>query len=175
MIEALGTLLILSFVTMGTMTLFRVGDKTQRDARFYADAQTNAREAIRTMLRTLRHGYAVQTADATWGGSQTSNASSQIIVTAPHSGSGTDHIRFYLTGTTLYSQNGTATATATATGVQSITFDYYKYDYSAGRSQLSSGSYGTATEVGITLVLKSGTVTTTEAAYVELRNATMGL
>src|SRR6266496_722745 len=59
-LEVLGAFMILAFVTLATVKLYRVGDGQQRTARNYTNAQVNNREAVRRILRTLRHGYAIQ-------------------------------------------------------------------------------------------------------------------
>lgn len=183
LVEALGAMLILTFVILGTLQLYQVGDKQQRTARNYSNAQTSNREAIRRMLRSLRHGFAVQMNDSSFTGSPVSSTATQVIVTVPHAVSGTDHVRFYLSGSTLFGQNGGAAAIAVATDIQSVAFTYYKTTQTFSGTTYTdvSGSPATATEVQIQLVSSSGGTasatgaTSTETAYVELRNATLGL
>lgn len=194
LVELVATFAILAFVTLGTVQLYRVGDAQQRQARFYSDAQSANREAMRRMLRTIRHGFGVETAGSiAFNGASTNpvTGSDQIVVTVPQpndsAGTGRDHIRFYLSGSsgnyTLYVQRSddTNAGISLATGVQSLTFTYYKTTNSstgASTSILNSG-YSAATEVSIQLVTKSGgTVagkSSTETGYVGLRNSNLGL
>jgi len=194
LIEAVGSMLILAFVTLGTVQLYRVGDKQQRTARNYTNAQTQNREAVRRMVRTIRHAYGVQMSDSLFTGSPSSGPS-VIIVSVPQYDSSTqtsftDHIQFYVSGSTLYSlRSGDGTVshpaeaspgTVIATGVQSLTFTYYKTSNAssgATTATLNSG-YNAATEVNVALASTSGGTiagaTSTENAYVELRNASLG-
>jgi Tfp pilus assembly protein PilW len=181
LVELMAVAFILAFVAIGTMSLYRVGDQQQRTARFYSDAQSVVREAIRRMTRTVRHSRGVVVGSSVTNFSAAPNSTtSQIIVATPEPGTtGTEYIRFYLSGTTLYAQrhDDTGAGLAIATGVQSMTISYYVTSVDASGLIRTSvnGAPATATEVQVSLVVKSGTVTTTEAAYVELRNYNLSL
>jgi prepilin-type N-terminal cleavage/methylation domain-containing protein len=178
--------LILAFITVATAQLYHGVDGQHREARFYSDAQARIREALRVMLRTLRHGSAIETNGAItfYNGVNSvispASSTSQVIVTVPqpNNTTGSDHIRFYLSGTTLYAQRSDDTnlGVAIATGVQTLTFNYFQTQTSSTGTSRSAvdGAPGSGTEVQITLVLTSSDVTTTETAYVELRNKSLG-
>ena len=181
LVEMLGAAMILAFVSLGTVMLYRVGDKTQRTARFYSDAQSQVREALRRVSRTVRHANGVVTNSlvANFSTAPSSDTTQVIVETPAPASTSTEYIRFYLNGTTLYAQrhDDTDAGIAITSGVQSMTVNYYYTTVtSSGISRTRvNGAPTTATEVQITLVLKSGTVTTTENVFVELRNHSLGL
>jgi Tfp pilus assembly protein PilW len=180
LMELVGTFVILAFIALGTMQLYRVGDRTQRTARFYSDAQAVARKALQRMTRTVRHASIVDMASTVTNFSAAPDSTaSQIIVSVPQpNATGTDHIRFYVSSGTLYAQRNddTGAGMALATGVQSLTINYYATTVVSSGTTNSSvdNAPASSTEVKITLVVKSGTVTTTEVTYVSLRNRNLG-
>jgi hypothetical protein len=107
------------------------------------------------------------------------STTSQIIVTVPQaSASGSDHIRVYLSGTTLYAQrqDDSGAGTSLATGVTGLTFTYYATTVTSTGTSIAQvdNAPATATEVQIVVTLTSGTVTTKDTAYVSMRNKNLG-
>jgi Tfp pilus assembly protein PilW len=182
LVELVIAFLILAFVSIGTMQLYRVGDQQQRTARLYSDAQTRAREAMRRMLKTVRHGSAIEMGATNFvGQTAASSSTSQLVVTVPPTSS-PGHIRLYLSGTSVYAQRSddTGAGLEIATGVQSLGFTYYLTSATSSGTTVTqvNGAPASATEVEIslTMLLRSGSsATMNEKAYVSLRNKNLGL
>jgi Tfp pilus assembly protein PilW len=181
LVELVATFVILAFISLGTLQLYRVGDKTQRTARFYGDAQAKAREALQRISRTLRHAWSVEIASTQTNFSAAPNSDttqSIVKVPQPYPGTSYDYIRVYLSGGTIYAQrqDDVGAGLALATGVTSLTFTYYLTAMTSTGTSVSqvNGTPATATDVEIAITLTSGTVTTTETAYVSLRNKNLG-
>ena len=172
LVELVATFLILGFVTSGTVGLYYVGTRQQRGSRFYTLAQTDLREGIRRISRTVRHGFAVLPgSDAT-----------QIYVSVPQTAPG-DQIRIYRDSTTgtIYAQpvgtGATGTRTVMVDGPATLSLTYYQTGAtSTGTSttDVTTSAPTSATEVQFTISATRGSVTTTSVAYVELRNANFG-
>jgi len=182
LLELVLACLLFAFLVAATSKLYRIGEDQQRTARFYSDAQTNCREALRRIVRTARHGYAVESAATTfYGGETPSSGSSQVIFTVPqpNNTTGRDHIRFYMRSGTLYAQRSddSSLGLQIATGVKAFSVSYFKTATTSTGATTSpvDGTPTAATEVQLALTLTSGTITITRTAYVEMRNAALGL
>lgn len=179
-VEMVATFLILAFVTSGTAGLYYVGTRQQRGSRFYTEAQTDLREGIRRITRTVRHGSAVLT--GTTFPSADSN-SAQVIVAVPQA-SPRDKIRIYRNASsgTIYAQTSGDAASASAgtvmlAGPATLSITYYRTGATSTgttTTDVTSSGPATATEVQLTLSTTRGSVTTTSVAYVQLRNANFG-
>lgn len=182
LVELVITFVILAFISLGTIQLYRVGDQQQRVARLYSDAQSSAREGLRRIMRTARHASAAESNVTFTGLGAVSSGAAQLVVATPPAGggAGTDHILFRLSGTTLYAQRSTESApgTAIATGVQSVSFTYYQTTVTSTGTQVNdvtSSSPTSATEVNIALTMPVfNGQTTTRTAYVAMRNRSPG-
>jgi type II secretory pathway pseudopilin PulG len=182
MIELLLVCLLFAFLVAATSKLYHIGEDQQRTARFYSDAQATCREALRRIVKTARHGYAVESGVTVFYNNVTpASGSSQVIFTTPQANNtdGRWHIRFYVSGDTLYAQRSddTTVGEAIATGVQTFTVNYFVTTSTATGTTTAAtdGTPTAATEVQFTLTLKSGTATVTRTAYCEMRNTSLGL
>lgn len=180
LVETLAAVLILTFLVWATARFYIVGIAQQRLGQGYSQAQTNIRTALRSVTRTIRHGYAVVPSVSSGNLNGKTSTTSQIIVTVPQAtGSPTINILFYVSNGTLYYQRSTDTSpTVMITGVQSLTLTYYKTSLASsgtGTTQTQVNSTpGSATEVQINLVANYQNVTTTVTAYTTLRNMIAG-
>ena len=180
LMELVATYLILAFVTSGTMGLYYVGTRQQRISRFYTLAQTDLREGIRRITRTVRHGSAVLTGTAF---AAPNSSATQIIVAVPQASPG-DRIRVYRDPTTgtIYAQTAGDAAASSAgtvmvTGPATLSIAYYQTGATStgtATTDVTASGPATATEAQITLSATRGSVTTTSVAYVQLRNANFG-
>jgi type II secretory pathway component PulJ len=175
LIEAVVTLVILSFVVAATATMMEVGTRQQRLGRNYSEVQTELRDALRRVTRGLRHGYQVvaSSTQANFATAPTSGPT-QVIVKLPQAGGGIIEVRYHLSNGTLYSQreDETAPGTARLTEVDSLSLSYYQTVGSV-RSAADS-SPGDATEIRFYVTATRGSATTPVEALVALRNRLAG-
>ena len=177
LVELVATFLILAFVTVGTLNLYNVGNRQQRNARFYSQAQTDIREGIRRILRTVRHGSAVLTGTSF---SAADSTTSQIIVAVPQASPG-DQIRIYASSGNIYAQTaGDAAASLAGTlmvaAPATLLVNYSQTTVTATGTTITAvdGAPASATEAQVTITATRGSVTTKSIAYVELRNRSLG-
>jgi prepilin-type N-terminal cleavage/methylation domain-containing protein len=170
--EMLVSVLLLSMAIAGAGVLMNVGQKQERIARDYGQAQTDTRSGLRRILRAIRHADSVQN-PSVYAFPVTSSSASQVVVLVPEPSTAattTIEERVYLSGTALYVQRSdqAAPGTSMVTGVSSVVFNYFR-TVGTTRSAVDSTPQ-TATEVQITLTLVSGQATTETVASVALRN-----
>lgn len=190
LLELVATFLILAFVTSGTVGLYYVGTRQQRGSRFYTLAQTDLREGIRRITRTVRHGSGVLTTASPASAVSPSSGfpvkvsdASQIIVDVHLASSTANQIRIYRNSTTgtIYAQTAgdapTLPGTVMVDGPATLAIAYYQTGAtSTGTSttDVTASAPAAATEVQLTISATRGNVTTTSVAYVQLRNANFG-
>lgn len=175
LIEVLIVALIMTFLTIGVGMLYTVGQRQQRISNYYSQVQTDMREGLRRVTRTLRHGYEVVGTSTAGTLNGLSSSTSQIIVRVPEpTGAATTyvHIRFYVSGSVLYSQrqDQSAPGVALLDGVQTLAFNYFD-EYGANMNATPTA----ATRTEIVLTARRGPATTTVRTLVTLRNRSVGL
>jgi hypothetical protein len=168
--------LLLSFIVAAVSALYNVAYKQQRIARNYSQVQTDIRAGLRRATRAIRHGYKVVNPSTQANFPVKASNASQMIVVVPDNTAAQRELRLYLSSGTLYAQyqdQTTASATALLSGVTALTFNYFYENVTTKTA--TDGSPQLATEVQITVTAQQDAATTTVQAYVELRNATLGL
>jgi hypothetical protein len=177
MVETVATAFLLSFALAATAQLYRVGFVQQRVARSYSGAQTEGREALRRVTRTLRHGKKPVNPSTEAAFPVTTSDASQVIVKVPEpEGAATDwmEVRVHRSGTVLYAQRADQAAPGTSllTGVAALSFNYFSV-VGATRTQVA-GAPATADEVQVTLTTLRESSYTKVSTLVNLRNAIAG-
>ena len=192
LVEALGSLIIMSMIVGATVKMYSTGAKNQRDDRSYTQAQTDLRTALLHITRTVRHSIGVQMSSAQTNFASAPNSSStQIIVAVPQPGNaGTDYVRIYRDATTgnIYAQRQDAVGAGSKIldGPSSMTINYFQTTInSTGPSTAASdGAPDSATEVQINLgvtrgnkttTVTYGSVTSSSVAYITMRNTILSL
>jgi len=134
--ELLGATLLLAFVTSATAALYHVGTRQQRNAQFYSETQTDLKEALRRITRTIRHGGwggvgVVMGSSVTNFAGVANSTASQIIVSVPQPNAiGSDQVRIYMDGSgNVYAQRNDSVGAGTlmlAGPSSTIAFRYWQ-------------------------------------------------
>lgn len=170
----MSALMILAIVTAAAFSLYWSGNQAHRRSRFYSQAQTEARTALREVTRVVRTSVAVVGTGTQGTLSGLTSGANQLIVRVPSGGASTLEVRYYVANGILYVQRSDESAPGRELilGVTGLSFAYYRT--LAGTRTAVNGAPGTATEVQVTLQVRRVSVTTGLTAYVAIRTAVSG-
>ena len=173
LLELVSSLAILGFVVAATAGLYVAGQRSHFRARYYSDAQTTIRRALRDLTRTTRMAESVLAKGTTGTLNGQTTGASQLVLRLQSSPSVVE-CRYYVANGVLYKQTSADAAPGTPllSGVVSLTFNYYTT--LAGTRSSASANPAKASEVEIVLRARSGTVTTGLTAYVTIRQVVAG-
>ena len=174
LVEMMSALLILGIVTSAAFSLYWTGNQAHRRSRFYSQAQTDARTALREMTRVIRSSIAVVSTGTQGTLSGLASGSNQLVLRVPQSSGSPIEVRYYVSNGVLYVQRSTDAAPGSALmrGVTGLTFGYVRT--LAGTRTPVDSAPATATEVDVRLHVRRASVTTGLSAYVAIRTAVSG-
>lgn len=114
LIELMITMVILSVIILGLVVFFTGGARSWITGQYQLEAQRNARQAMESMVREIRHGESIV------GNSDDDT----IIVSVPALGSGSAYnVTYDLSGTTI-----SRGSNPLISNVQSLILEYYESD-----------------------------------------------
>jgi len=114
LIELMITMVILSFIILGLVVFFTGGTRSWITGQYQLEAQRNARQAMESMVREIRHGESIV------GNSD----SDTIIVSIPALGSESAYnVTYDLSGTTI-----SRGSNPLISNMQSLLLEYYESD-----------------------------------------------
>jgi len=113
LIELMVTMVILSIIILGLVVFFSGGVRSWITGQYQLEAQRNARQAMESMVREIRHGRSIV------GNSDDDT----ITVSIPDLGTGAYNVTYDLSGTTINRGSNPLIS-----NVQSLILEYYKND-----------------------------------------------
>lgn len=174
LVEMMSALLILAIITAASFSLYWSGNQAHRRARFYSQAQTDIRQALRQMIRVIRSANSVVSQGTMGTLAGLASGSNQVVVRLPQGAGSFIECRYYVSNGVLYQQRSTDAAPGTAllTGVTGLTFNYVRT--LGGVRTAVDGAPSVATEVQMAINARRGSVTTGLTGYVALRTKLTG-
>lgn len=113
LIELMVTMVVLSVIILGLVVFFTGGVRSWITGQYQLEAQRNARQAMESIVREIRHGESIV------GNSDDDT----IIVSVPDLGSGAYNVTYDLSGTTI-----SRGSNPLISNVQSLILEYYESD-----------------------------------------------